>query len=221
MQNLPVKNIWQSRASTLRFYRICKASLTHYKQRALEIKAVTPLTDESGYVQSPLMNTDIQKLTQDYRVALEAQRDELKEQLDRIEQLLALIQNPPFNQGNGVHDIRTSTSHLEQAGGDAGVSGKEVTYRSGLPEGLTRRQIVQQIIDELDKDTFVPLDIRERYIKRYPQANTKTLASAISTLLRKMAEKGEIQRLGREGDSPTDPYVYQKVNNSERLDMDP
>jgi len=84
-----------------------------------------------------------------------------------------------------------------------------------LPEGLSRRQAIWQIIPEFEGGPFDSRELRERLLAKYPKAHTKSLPQSITNLLRDMSDKGEIKRLGRRGEGPTDPFMYQYNDNQE------
>lgn len=167
-------------------------------------------------------DSDFEKSAQQFKLNLEARRDALRRELELTEHLLESIGEWTSSRVQDVPFVNAATPQA-RANGETSVSPqKDSTEKTGLPRGLTRRQAVTQIIAGLDSDKFEPHHVRERYVELYPQGDSKHLSANISGILGQMSEKGEIKRLGRKGDSPNDPYVYQKVNNTEeRLGLDP
>jgi hypothetical protein len=87
------------------------------------------------------------------------------------------------------------------------TNGESISTSNGLPEGLTRRQIVWRIIPDFHGETFKVADVRERYLDKYLETEPPHFTQALSNLLRRMADKGEIGRK-REGDGRKSPWVY-------------
>lgn len=81
------------------------------------------------------------------------------------------------------------------------------TTANGLPNGLTRREVVLEILPEFRDRTFTQPDIKQRFLEKYPGADSPHFGPSLSTLLRQMAERDEIARV-KKARRPTDPHVY-------------
>lgn len=55
--------------------------------------------------------------------------------------------------------------------------------------------------------TFTRADIQAKILEKYPQAEGRSLSSSISTILKEMAETGQLERVGR-GKRIQDPWIY-------------
>lgn len=87
------------------------------------------------------------------------------------------------------------------------TNGVSTATSNGLPKGLTRRQIVRQIIPEFREETFKVADVREKYLEKYVETEPPNLTQALSNLLKRMADKGEIGRK-REDNGLKSPWIY-------------
>lgn len=66
------------------------------------------------------------------------------------------------------------------------------------------------ILDEIqDDEVFTQPLVRERFVEKYPGGDSVSLQTAISHLLRRLSEEGELERFGK--NSPTEPYQYRKT----------
>ncbi len=205
------KDTWKRRATFLRFSR----GATHSSPLQSSAR-VRPLDKHPrGRVESSPMISSLQKSVEEFKAELEAHRDALRQELEETERLLEQIHQFSPSKAADRRALSTASPQGRENGEASTSSRKGTTKQTGLPKGVSRRQAVTRIISEFDKDTFEPKDVREKYIERYPQADAPHLTPSISSLLRQMSERGEIKRLGRRGDSPNDPYVYQKVESPE------
>jgi hypothetical protein len=156
------------------------------------------------------MSTDLQDISlQDALPVLvnrlKGRETELKRELEQIRQVLdGLEKLALLRTTNGPPPTNTSSTPTQTSLGP-----------QGLPTGLSRRQAVEQIITEYKGEPFDSRELRDRLIARYPQANTKTLPQSVTNLLKDMYDKGELKRLGRRGDGPNDPFMYQANDGQE------
>lgn len=168
-----------------------------------------------------ITDSDFEKSAQQFKLNLEARRDALRRELELTEHLLEGIGKWASSRVQDIPVVNPTNTEARANGETVVAPQNDATEKTGLPKGLTRRQAITQIIAELDSEKFEPQDVREKYVERYPQGDSKHLSPNISGILKQMSERGEITRLGRKGNSPNDPYVYQKVNDiEERLGLD-
>jgi hypothetical protein len=86
--------------------------------------------------------------------------------------------------------------------------------RRQMAGARTRRQMIQTLLPEFRDQTFTQADIRDKILERWPDTETKYLASRISQLLREMADAGQLGR-EREGTRSHDPWTYWVKEDSE------
>lgn len=86
---------------------------------------------------------------------------------------------------------------------------------NGLPGDLTRRQVILEIIPGFHGEPFTARDIRRGFVRDYIEEEPPNFPQAINNLLQRMAEKGEIKSLGKQGDKISDPYIYKENENRE------
>lgn len=147
---------------------------------------------------------------------VEARRDELRRHLDQadrtLEELRKLLSS--ITEGDSGSPSKASVSRVQWYGGAAPPSNGSPLADS-LHGGTSRRQVIlHKIIPQFGDDVFSPRDVRVKYLEMYPDRSSKSLSPTISSLLREMAERNEIERVGR-GDSPTDPWMYRATNKDE------
>ena len=172
---------------------------------------LTPLDKRSLHgVRSRPMSTDLQDISLDDALPvlvsrLRGREAELKGELEQIRQVLdGLEKLALLSTKNSPPPTTTSSAPTQTPLGPR-----------GLPIGLSRRQAVEQIIAEYKGEPFDSKELRERLIAKYPQANTKSLPQSVTNLLRDMFDKRQLKRLGRRGDGPNDPFMYQQVEDQE------
>ena len=141
---------------------------------------------------------------------LERERDELRRLIEEADRLLSSI-------GSDNRQPRPTAVVPEKAdyGADPVPSQNDTPATNGSSKDLTRRQIVSQIVPEFHGETFTAGDIRHRFVQDYLEEEPPNFPQAINNLLQRMADKGEIKSLGRKGDKPGDPYIYQENENQE------
>lgn len=168
------------------------------------------------------MDSTLQDRLQELMTHLDAEEVRLQRELDVVRRIREPIQQ-------SLREVRESALGRANGGSQSVVTGiaSDLIERDassglprdnnpgGLPRGVTRKQIVEQIVPEIKGQPFEPRDIRERFLERYPQADASHFPQAISNILREMAEKGEIKRLGRKGDARNDPFIYQANDSQE------
>jgi hypothetical protein len=179
--------------------------------------SLNPLAKRFAHgVRSCLMSTDLQDISpQDALPVLVSQLKEretaLKSELGQIRQVLdGLEKLALFRTTNVSPPSNTSSAQPQTRLGP-----------QGLPVGLSRRQAVEQIITEYKGEPFDSRELRVKLIERYPQANTKSLPQSVTNLLKDMYDKGKLRRLGRRGDGPNDPFMYQQVEDHEGNLLEP
>jgi hypothetical protein len=180
--------------------------------------SLNPLDKRSPHgVISRLMSTDTQDISpQDALPVLVSQlkgrETELKSELEQIQQVLdGLEKLALFRTTNDPPPPNTSAS----------VPTQTPLGPHGLPVGFSRRQAVEQIITEYNGKQFDSRELRERLVAKYPQANTKSLAQSVTNILKDKFDKGKLKRLGRRGDGPNDPFIYQQVEDHEGNLLEP
>jgi hypothetical protein len=168
-----------------------------------------------GAVKSLPVSTDVQnKRLEDKLPAwiteLKTRRAELQRELGQVQQAL-----------DGLEKLLVlGATKSSSSSGDPSESAQVRFGLNGLPEGVSRRQALWEIILEFGNIPFDSKELRERLLDKYPQAQTKSLPQSVTNLLRDMSDKGQIKRLGRRGDGPTDPFIYQHDNDREEsLDL--
>lgn len=176
---------------------------------------ILPLDPQSEGVYTEPMTSTWQDSLREAQATLESRYDELTQELEQVQKALEGIKGvlSGNNDGNqriqGVAPVSPVVARREAPASTPGPNGS--------PRRLTRRQAILQIIPEFEGSTFAPRDVRKRYIELYPQENNKNLAPTLSGLLKDMAQRGEIERVGR-GEKATDPTIYRaKENNEESL----
>lgn len=80
----------------------------------------------------------------------------------------------------------------------------------------TMKQMISKVLPE-PGETFTSRDIRTAVLNRWPEASTKHIGSRISQVLKKSADTGKLDNLGK-GDRVQDPITYRvKEGNGETL----
>jgi hypothetical protein len=87
---------------------------------------------------------------------------------------------------------------------------------NGLPKDLTRRQVVVEIIPNFHGRRFNSGDVRRRFVQDYlGGVEPPNFPQAINNLLKRMADKGEIQDLGRDESEFGAPRYYREIEDQE------
>lgn len=87
---------------------------------------------------------------------------------------------------------------------------------NGVPGNLTRRQIIMRMVPAFGGNRFSSGDIRERFVQDHLDGvEPPNFPQAINNLLKRMADKGEIQDLGRYESEPGAPRYYREIKSQE------
>lgn len=76
------------------------------------------------------------------------------------------------------------------------------------PSNAGVMKVAREIINNTSGE-FTSVTLREEVVNRVPNLNMTSISTTLSTLLRRMREKGEIEVVSSVS-SPSNPYVYRK-----------
>lgn len=82
------------------------------------------------------------------------------------------------------------------------------------------KQMVFRTLSRFEDKEFTQGEVTEAIISRWPDADSKNLASGVANNLRDMSERGTLSRR-REGDNRWDPYIYRVEHDREGRLLDP
>jgi hypothetical protein len=139
------------------------------------------------------------------------ERDALRQLIGEASRFLSSIR------GDNGHP-QTAVNVAPKAGYRAGPapSQESTPTTNGLPENPTRRQVVMQIIPGFHGNRFKSGDIRHRLVQDYLEGvEPPNFPQAINNLLKRMADKGEIQDLGRDENEFGAPRYYREIEGQD------
>ena len=168
-----------------------------------------------------MMDMSLQRTLEESLDKILAHRAELQRNLDQVDEtangLRKLLTN--ITDGSGGRPATTAAPRVQWQAASPPSNGSVSV--GGLHGGLSRRQVIlRQIIPEFGGEAFSPRDVRVKYLEMYPEQNSKSLSPTVSSLLREMAEKDEIERVGR-GNKSTDPWMYRAKEDDEETLLRP
>jgi hypothetical protein len=98
-------------------------------------------------------------------------------------------------------------SHLERNGsGSYRPSTEPSNHRPW--GGRTRAQAVREVLGEIQDEIITQPLVRQRFVEKHPGSDSASLQTAISHLLKQLADEGELVRIGK--GTATEPYKYRR-----------
>ncbi len=84
----------------------------------------------------------------------------------------------------------------------------EASLVSARGTKMSRREILLQIIPTFYGEPFTTGDVRKKFLEEYLEHEPPNFEQAVSNLLKRMANRGEVERMGRRGEAATSPWLY-------------
>ncbi len=157
--------------------------------------------------------------------SVEADISSHKSALARLEQERDGLQQLIAEANKFLSNIRRDNGHLEsgidlfpqtESEADLASSGESIRQTNGVPKNLNRRQVIMQIIPAFQGSRFNSGDVRQRFVEDYLDGiEPPNFPQAINNLLKRMADKGEIEDLGRDESESRAPRYYREIKNQE------
>lgn len=192
--------------------------------------AISPaLTIYVGSIYSSSMSDIVEQRLQNTIAELEAdlaqhqqQLDETQRAMGEIQEAIAELQAMLSGRDGDRRSLPVAVAP-QPTETDSTSSQESSPAPNGSPEVPTRRQLVKQIVPQFHGEVFEARDVREKLLKQYMEAEPPNFPAALNNLLQKMAEVGDtIERVGKKGDKPRDPWLYrEKPNQEESLSLEP
>lgn len=152
---------------------------------------------------------------------LEQKRDRLERTCQELRQLIEGIDGvlSRFGDGNKLPQAAAVAPLRAEYENGSTPSRESSPSTNGSSKGLSRRQIVLQIVPRFHGGTFSTSDIREKFVEHYlGGVEPPNFPQAVNNLLKRMADKGEIKSLGQVDGK----YLYQEnMNREESLNLGP
>jgi hypothetical protein len=143
-------------------------------------------------------------------------RDGLQRLIEGLDQLIA-----SEGDGSKYHESAVSVPPKARYGAAPASSQESVTTTNGLSEKPSRRELILRMLPEFRGETFTAREVREKYVEQYLEAEPPNFPQAINGLLQRMADRGEIEQVGRKGPRTTDPWLYREKSQGEALNLGP
>lgn len=163
-------------------------------------------------LESDLANVESEIASHESEIArLGQERDGLRQLIEEANRFLSSIRSD-----NGHPQPKVRVAPKAEYGTDSAPSQESTPAVNGLPKNPSRRQVVMQIIPSFHGNRFKSSDIRHRFVQDYLEGvEPPNFPQAINNLLKRMADRGEIQDLGRDESESGGPRYYREIKYQE------
>lgn len=161
------------------------------------------------------MGTDIHQRARELETDLLRSLEEIERERTRVVGLLNGVRTFLAGDANrtGRDLIGSAVSPARVFGG--GSSQHNFPTAAGLPEGITRRQAIQDAISEFGGSTFTVNDVIQKHLTAYPRDDSNNLRHDVSRILRQKVRDDEL-KLVKKAEKPPESNIYQDEARKEK-----